>query len=49
MLFYGAGVKAGSTVKYHAITDLAPTISVLMKVKFPNGCTGQPIAELFGE
>jgi hypothetical protein len=49
MLFYGAGVKAGSTVKYHAITDIAPTISVLMKVKFPNACTGQPIAELFGE
>jgi predicted AlkP superfamily pyrophosphatase or phosphodiesterase len=47
MLFYGAGVKAGSTVKFHSITDIAPTISVLMKVKFPSGCTGQPIAELF--
>jgi predicted AlkP superfamily pyrophosphatase or phosphodiesterase len=47
MLFYGAGVKAGSTVQYHPITDIAPTISVLMRVKFPSACTGQPIAELF--
>jgi predicted AlkP superfamily pyrophosphatase or phosphodiesterase len=47
MMFYGQGVKAGSSVQYHGITDIAPTLSVLMKVKFPNGCTGQPIAELF--
>lgn len=47
MLFYGFGVKPGETVRYHSITDIAPTISVLMKVKFPSGCTGQPIAELF--
>jgi predicted AlkP superfamily pyrophosphatase or phosphodiesterase len=47
MLFYGFGVKPGSTVKYHAITDIAPTMSIIMKVKFPNGCTGQPIAEIF--
>ena len=46
MLFYGFGVKPGATVRYHAITDIAPTISVIMKTKFPNGCTGQPIEEL---
>jgi predicted AlkP superfamily pyrophosphatase or phosphodiesterase len=47
MLFYGFGVTPGSSVKYHPITDIAPTISVIMKVKFPSGCTGQPIEELF--
>jgi predicted AlkP superfamily pyrophosphatase or phosphodiesterase len=47
MLFYGFGIRAGETVQYHAITDIAPTMSVIMKVKFPSGCTGQPIAELF--
>lgn len=46
ILFYGFGVRAGSTVQYHAITDIAPTLSILMKIKFPSGCTGQPIAEL---
>lgn len=47
MLFYGSGIKKGSSVEYHPITDIAPTLSVLMKIKFPNGCTGQPIKELF--
>lgn len=47
ILFYGAGIKKGSSVRYHAITDIAPTISALLNIKFPSGCTGQPIEELF--
>jgi len=46
ILFYGFGVKSGSTVQYHSITDIAPTLSILMKIKFPSGCTGQPISEV---
>ncbi len=46
ILFYGWGIKQGSTVKYHPITDIAPTISTLLNIKFPNGCTGQPIVEI---
>ncbi|MEJ0030238.1 MAG: alkaline phosphatase family protein [Bacteroidota bacterium] len=46
ILFYGFGVKSGSSVHYHTITDIAPTMSILMKIKFPSGCTGQPVAEL---
>lgn len=47
IIFYGAGIKQGSTVKYYAITDIAPTLSMLLKIKLPNGSTGQPIGELF--
>ncbi len=47
MLFYGNGIKKGSSVQYHRITDIAPTISVLLNIKFPSGCTGQPVQELF--
>ncbi len=47
MLFYGFGIKKGSTVRYHRITDVAPTISALLHITFPSGCTGQPIEELF--
>lgn len=47
MLFYGYGIPKGSSVRYHTITDIAPTISMLLQIKFPNGCTGQPIAEIF--
>ena len=46
VLFYGVGIKKGSSSHYHTITDIAPTLSVLLKIKFPSGCTGQPIVEL---
>ncbi len=46
ILFFGAGIKKGSSSIYHPITDIAPTLSVLLKIQFPNGCTGQPISEM---
>jgi predicted AlkP superfamily pyrophosphatase or phosphodiesterase len=46
ILFYGAGVKKGSSSRFHSITDIAPTLSVLLKIKFPSGATGQPVSEL---
>jgi predicted AlkP superfamily pyrophosphatase or phosphodiesterase len=46
ILFYGNGIKKGSSAQYHRITDIAPTISVLLKIKFPSGSTGAPILEL---
>jgi predicted AlkP superfamily pyrophosphatase or phosphodiesterase len=47
ILFYGYGIKKGSSVRPHSITDIAPTLSVLMRIKFPSGATGQPVEELF--
>ena len=47
ILFYGFGIRKGSTVKRYSITDIAPTVSMLLKIKLPNGCTGQPIEEVF--
>lgn len=46
ILFYGKGIKKGSSVSYHRITDIAPTISVLLRIKFPSGNTGLPIQEI---
>ena len=46
ILFYGVGITKGSSSQNHSITDIAPTLSVLLKIKFPSGCTGQPITEL---
>jgi predicted AlkP superfamily pyrophosphatase or phosphodiesterase len=45
MIFFGAGVNKGFSDLYHPIIDIAPTVSVLLKIKFPSGCKGQPIAE----
>ncbi len=49
IIFYGHGIKPGSTVRYYTITDIAPTLSMLLKIQLPNGSTGQPIEELFGK
>ncbi len=46
ILFYGKGIRKGSSAAYHPITDIAPTLSVLLNIKFPSGCTGQPITEI---
>ncbi len=46
LLFYGKGIKAGSTSEQIYITDIAPTLAMLLNIQFPNGCTGKPIKEL---
>jgi predicted AlkP superfamily pyrophosphatase or phosphodiesterase len=43
LLFYGWGIKSGSTVETVNITDIAPTVCSLLNIPFTNGCTGKPI------
>jgi len=43
LLFFGKGFKKGSTKKYIPIVDIAPTISNLLKIEFPNACSGKII------
>lgn len=44
-LFYGWGVRKGSSHAPYAITDIAATISAICKFNYPNACIGQPILE----
>jgi predicted AlkP superfamily pyrophosphatase or phosphodiesterase len=44
--FYGWGIKPGKSSTYTSITDIAPTLSILLKTRMPNGTTGQPIKEI---
>ncbi|TDQ28957.1 alkaline phosphatase PafA [Zeaxanthinibacter enoshimensis] len=46
LLFYGAGIRQGSTTERTEIPDIAPTISVLLGIAYPNGTTGEPIGEV---
>jgi predicted AlkP superfamily pyrophosphatase or phosphodiesterase len=46
ILFYGWNVKAGSSTRYTTITDIAPTLSMMLGIRLPNGATGQPIHEI---
>ena len=43
LLFYGNGIKQGSTFQKVKITDIAPTISALLGISFPNAATGVPL------
>lgn len=46
ILFYGWNVPAGSSTRYATVTDIAPTLSMLLQIRLPNGATGQPIREI---
>ena len=46
LLFYGKGIRKGSTSKRTEIPDIAPTISSLLGIAFPNGSTGTPITQV---
>ncbi|WP_272150302.1 alkaline phosphatase PafA [Tenacibaculum aiptasiae] len=46
MIFYGNGINQGSSKKKHEIIDIAPTISNLLQIEFPNGTTGKIIEEV---
>lgn len=47
LIFFGAGIKKGESVKNYYITEIAPTISILLNNPFPNGCTSKPIEEVY--
>lgn len=46
LLFFGTGIKQGESVKNYYITEIAPTISILLNNPFPNGCTSKPVEEV---
>ncbi|NHE55324.1 alkaline phosphatase PafA [Cyclobacterium plantarum] len=46
IVFYGWGIKPGSSSRYATITDIAPTLSMLLHTRLPNGASGQPIGEV---
>ena len=46
IIFYGNGIKKGASKKKYEIIDIAPTISNLLQIEFPNGSTGKIIEEV---
>ncbi|MFL0171233.1 alkaline phosphatase PafA [Tenacibaculum maritimum] len=45
IIFYGNGIKQGNSKNAYRIIDIAPTISNLLQIEFPNGNTGNIITE----
>ena len=49
LLWYGNGIKKGQTTKYHTITQIAPTISMMLDIALPSGAMSEPLYELLEE
>lgn len=50
LIFYGNGVQRKKLIdKRVHISDIAPTLSIIMKTSFPSGCTGNPIEDVISE
>src|SRR5690606_19862697 len=45
-LFMGKGILPGKSSRGVAITDIAPSISLILGIQFPNACTGSPLSEM---
>ncbi|MEX1188094.1 MAG: alkaline phosphatase PafA [Bacteroidia bacterium] len=43
MLWYGWEIEPGESVDSYYIDDIAPTLSWLLNIPFPNACSGKPI------
>jgi len=41
IMFYGKGIKKGRSREYVEIIDIAPTVSNLLQISFPNSSTGR--------
>jgi predicted AlkP superfamily pyrophosphatase or phosphodiesterase len=46
LIFFGKNIPAGETWRPTAIRDIAPTVSKLLRISQPSGCTGEMIFEL---
>ncbi len=46
LLFYGKGITKGETLQKTEVIDIAPTISSLLGISFPNGCSGRPLEKV---
>lgn len=46
LIWYGWTVNRSSITRKVSMTDIAPTLSSLCKVPYPNACTGEPLIEL---
>ncbi len=48
LIFMGWGIKQGESNQSYHMTDIAPTVSALLKIQFPSGAVGKPITEVIG-
>ncbi len=47
LLWMGSGIQKGSSVRKVGITDIAPSLSMILNLQLPSGSTGNPLPEIF--
>ena len=48
LIWYGQNINPGESWQLHYITDVAPTLSMILRITYPSACTGDPITEISG-
>lgn len=43
LIFFGKGIKHGSTNRRSEVIDIAPTVAALLDIEFPDSTTGKPL------
>ena len=46
LIWYGDNIRKGESWQLHYITDVAPTLSMILRIKYPSACVGNPIVEI---
>ncbi|MEI6900873.1 MAG: alkaline phosphatase family protein [Bacteroidota bacterium] len=46
LFWFGGGIKTGEDWNRHDITDIAPTISMLLHIPYPSACIGNPMTTI---
>jgi hypothetical protein len=46
VIFFGGGIRHGSSNASVAITDIAPTVAAMLKIESPSGTTGKQLQEI---
>ncbi|NAW50158.1 alkaline phosphatase family protein [Elizabethkingia argentiflava] len=49
LIFMGWKINQGESNQPYNMTDIAPTLSALLKIQFPSGSIGKPITEVIGK
>lgn len=49
LIWFGYGIKTGEDAHEYHITDIAPTLSVLLRAEFPNASCGKVISSVTGK
>jgi len=48
LIWFGHNIRKGETWQLHYITDVAPTLSMILRISYPNACIGNPLMEING-